>query len=106
MIPGRGSCAVNKSEPSAESSFFMGMGSWQPLFGVTAADPSLRCNRIQRIGELRQDRTEQIQLILGQSAGKRVGDRGDGSRQFTWIHKNLTPISYGGAAGMCLFDGD
>lgn len=45
--------------------FIMGVGLGQLLFGVTAAEPSLRCNRIQRIGELRQDRTKQIQLIPG-----------------------------------------
>lgn len=65
MFPGRSSWATNRNEPSAESSFFMGVGLGQRLLGVAAAEPSLRCNRIQRIGKLRQDRTKQIQLILG-----------------------------------------
>lgn len=55
---------------------------------LTAAEASLCRNGKQRIGQLCQHNPEQIQLIVRQPAGERIGNGCNRSRQFTRIQQN------------------
>ena len=50
---------------------------------IPTANTPLCCNRKQGISKLRQRSAQQIDLILGQLTGKRIGNGSDGSCQFT-----------------------
>ncbi len=63
------------------------------LFAAVFGNASLRRDRKQRVGKLRENRAEQIQLIVGQPAGDRVGGGGNGGCQFTCIQRKLTPVT-------------
>ena len=68
-----------------------------------AANTSLCGNGKQRICQLRERHTQQVEFIFRQLTGQRVGDSRDGSRQFTCIHKNATStLLYETPAGACI----
>ena len=64
------------------------------LWGTAAADAPLCCDGQQRIPQLRQRNTQQIQLVLIQSAGQRIGQRRDGCGQFTGVHGSITSSAF------------
>lgn len=74
----------------------------ESLFPIPVANASLRRNGEKRIGKLRQRHAQQVQLILGQLASKRIGQGSNGSCQFTRIHEpHLHTIYIGYRAKMC-----
>ena len=60
---------------------------------IAITNTSLCRNGKQGIAQLCQSNAQQIQLILRQPAGKRVGQSGNGSGQFAGIH-GAPPLSY------------
>ena len=63
-------------------------------WGTAAADAPLCCDGQQRIPQLCQRNTQQIQLVLIQPAGQRIGQRRDGCGQFTGVHGSITSYAF------------
>ena len=63
-------------------------------WGTAAADAPLCCDGQQRIPQLRQRNTQQIQLVLIQPTGQCIGQCRDGCGQFTGVHGSITSSAF------------
>lgn len=57
-----------------------------------AANASLGRDGQQRIAQLGHYRAQKVQLVVAELVCEGVGNGGDESCQFAWIHKSFTPV--------------
>ena len=64
------------------------------LIFLPAANASLGRDGQQRIAKLGHYRAQKVQLVVAELVCEGVGNGGDESRQFAWIHKSFTPVPF------------